>query len=181
VLGFSALQLSSDRDPLAPNATAPQAGDVDLEELVRSGLVRNLPAPWREGAPRIAARTARERAALGYLHGNCASCHNGDGPLQRLGLRFDVPLAAKVPPALTTAIGVPSGFARPGLTARIAAGAPEQSAVVHRLAATDALAQMPPFGRHLADGAALNLIEDWVRDLASMPELATNQPVTRRP
>jgi mono/diheme cytochrome c family protein len=181
VLGFSALQLSPDRDPLAPHADTPRPGDVDLDSLVQRGLLRNLPARFQEKPPVIAARTPRERAALGYLHGNCSSCHNAEGPLQRLGLRFDVPLGAKQAPVLATAVSVPSGFTRPGATMRIAEGDPDHSTLVHRLAATDPLAQMPPFGRHLADRQALNLIEAWVRDLASMPVFATNQPVSRRP
>ncbi|WP_248361061.1 hypothetical protein [Anaeromyxobacter oryzae] len=42
VLGFSALQLSPDRDPLAPHAERPAPGDVDLRSLVARGLVRNF-------------------------------------------------------------------------------------------------------------------------------------------
>ncbi|HWB74166.1 MAG TPA: hypothetical protein VG755_04405, partial [Nannocystaceae bacterium] len=37
VLGFSALQLSSDRDPLAPHAEPPSPGSVDLQDLVAAG------------------------------------------------------------------------------------------------------------------------------------------------
>jgi hypothetical protein len=42
VLGFTALQLSPDRDPLAPHAEL-HASDVDLRTLIARGLVRNLP------------------------------------------------------------------------------------------------------------------------------------------
>jgi mono/diheme cytochrome c family protein len=182
VLGFSALQLSSDRDPLAPHAEPPGPGDVDLAVLQARGLLRNLPAPWHEQAPRVAARSARERAALGYLHGNCSSCHNADGPLQRLGLRFDHPLAAAAtPPALATTLGIASHFTRPGATTRVVAGKPAESVLVHRLAATDALTQMPPFGRHLADRDALTLVEDWIaQDLDSNPDRTDNQRTARR-
>lgn len=187
VLGFSALQLSPDRDPLAPHAPAPGPDDVDLRSLVERGLVRNLPAEWRDVPPRIAARTPHERAALGYLHGNCSSCHNGDGPLRRLGLRLDYPLAGEaahgVAPASATTVGVPSRFTAPGATTRLSAGHPEDSVLVRRLRATDALTQMPPFGRHLADREAVNLVERWVReDLPSTPASETNQPtLARRP
>jgi hypothetical protein len=177
VLGFSALQLSPDRDPLAPHAEAPATGDIDLFELQARGLLRNLPAPWQETAPRVAARTARERAALGYLHGNCSNCHNGTGPLQRLGLRLDHPLAtAGQAPGITTTLGVASQFTRPGAATRVAAGAPDASVLVRRLAAADPLTQMPPFGRHLADRTALDLVEDWIaNDLAPTAGIATNQ------
>ena len=182
VLGFSALQLSPDRDPLAPHAQATAAGDVDLRSLAARGLLRNLPSRWLQDAPRVLARSPRERAALGYLHGNCSSCHNDTGPMQRLGLRFDHPLAtagqtAAVPPAIATTLGVRSQFTHQGASTRVAAGAPEESVLVHRLAATDALTQMPPFGRHLADRDALHLVADWVRhDLAAAADPATHQP-----
>jgi mono/diheme cytochrome c family protein len=165
VLGFSALQLSSDRDPLAPHAAPHRDGELDLDALAGRGLIRGLDPRWLSAAPRIAARSPGERAALGYLHGNCGSCHNATGPLQRLGLRLDHPLAdpANGPaPAIATAVGVPSRFALPGAALRIAGGRPDQSVLARRLASVDPLTQMPPFGRHLADTEALSLIEAWI-------------------
>src|SRR5688572_21289485 len=73
VLGFSALQLSPDRDPLAPHAES--VGSVDLRALVARGWLRNLPQRIVDKPPRIAAGTPTERAALGYLHANCGHCH----------------------------------------------------------------------------------------------------------
>src|SRR5262245_37071710 len=60
VLGFSALQLSPDRDPLAPHADA-SAAAVNLTTLTARGLLRNLPAELQ--APRIVASSPAERAA----------------------------------------------------------------------------------------------------------------------
>ncbi len=51
VLGFSALQLSPDRDPLAPHAEG--SVDTNLTTLTARGLLRNLPPDLQ--APRIAA------------------------------------------------------------------------------------------------------------------------------
>lgn len=79
VLGVSALQLSPERDPLAPHAERPQPGDADLRTLVERGLLRRLPRALIETPPRIAAVSGTERAALGYLHGNCSHCHNDNG------------------------------------------------------------------------------------------------------
>ena len=170
VLGFSALQLSSDRDALAPHATPAGPGDVDLDDLAERGLVRNLPAATRLIPPHITARSPSERAALGYLHGNCSSCHNGDGPLQRLGLRFDYPLATSgVAPAIATAVGQPSQFTRGVAQTRLVAGDPAHSVLPLRLRATDAMTQMPPFGRHLADTTAIALIEQWIRTDLTRP------------
>ena len=77
VLGFSALQLSADRDPLAAHAPAPAS--ITLDALAARGLLRNLPSALLEQPPRIAAASPTERAALGYLHANCGHCHNGSG------------------------------------------------------------------------------------------------------
>jgi len=170
VLGFSALQLSPDRDPQAPHAAPRAPDDLDLPALVAKGQLQHLPEHWHASPPRIRARTATERAALGYLDGNCSSCHNAEGPLQRLGLRLDYTLAADgPPPAIATTVGVPSNFVRADLTVRIAPGSPATSVLVGRLAASDALTQMPPFARHLVDRQALELIEQWVRELATAP------------
>ena len=89
VLGFTALQLSPDRDEGAPHAEAPRPGDLDLRVLVERGLVRGLPHRLLATPPRIAARSSTERAALGYLYANCAMCHNASGPLSSLGLSLD--------------------------------------------------------------------------------------------
>ncbi|QVM88477.1 hypothetical protein I0D68_07910 [Pseudomonas lalucatii] len=43
VLGFSALQLSPDRDGLAPHGQAVEADPVNLEGLLTRGLLRDLP------------------------------------------------------------------------------------------------------------------------------------------
>lgn len=67
-------------------------------------------------------------------------------------------------------------------------GAPERSVLVRRLAATDAVTQMPPFGRHLADVDARTLVERWIRTglaataAASPTATRTDFPIpTRRP
>ena len=104
VLGFSALQLSPDRDPLAPHAEVATADDENLSTLSRDGRLRGLPADLLERAPRIEAPTARGRAALGYLHANCGTCHTDGSRIAGLDLRLDARLATGrgVPEALST-------------------------------------------------------------------------------
>jgi HAD superfamily hydrolase (TIGR01509 family) len=68
VLGFSALQLSPDRDPLAPHADAKTAQFADLKSLAARGVIRNLPRALLETPPRIAAASPTARAALSRLH-----------------------------------------------------------------------------------------------------------------
>lgn len=171
VLGFSALQLSSDRDPLAPHAEAPPAGAVDLDQLIDRGLVVNLPASLVSRPPRILAASPRERAALGYLHGNCSSCHNARGPLADLGFSLQVSMVSgrPSPEALCTAVGHGSYYRPTGTAAvlRIAPGDPEASVLYRRVSSRNPAQQMPPFGTHAVDQEAAALLRAWIRhDLA---------------
>ena len=178
VLGFTLLQLSPDRDPLAPGAVAPEPGSVDLASLAARGLVRRLPARHLDAPPRIAARSPRERAALGYLAGNCAACHNASGPLASLGLSFEAPLAGAtrpVPGARETAVGVesryrPAGAEGPAL--RVVPGDPAASVLVQRMSSRHAAARMPPLGTSAVDEEAVRLVADWIRELPA-PSLAS--------
>lgn len=73
VLGFAALQLG----PAVP-------------ALVREGLLRNAPPAWAGQAPDFVAANPAERAARGYLHGNCGHCHFDGGVPVPLRLALDV-------------------------------------------------------------------------------------------
>jgi len=164
VLGFSALQLSPERDPLAPHAAPPEPGSIDLALLIERGLLRNHPASWRSAPPRIEAASPRARAALGYLHGNCSSCHNDRGALTSVGLSLEVRLApGHAPSALATAVGRTAAL-RPGgaMRTRIVPGDPEASLLAERVGSRSALLQMPPLGTHAVDFEAHALIRDWI-------------------
>jgi hypothetical protein len=169
VLGFTALQLSPDRDPGAPHSEPLRSGDVSLRRLVERGLLRGLPPRLLARPPRIAARSARERAALGYLYGNCAMCHNATGPLASLGLSLDYTLGRGTrgePGALETAVGQASHFRVPdeaeGRSERVRPGDPDRSAVAVRMASRAAATQMPPLGTRLVDEDAVRLVRRWI-------------------
>jgi hypothetical protein len=149
VLGFSALQLSTDRDPNAIHGTP--AGDITLATLVADGHVASANI-----APRIAARSPQERAVLGYLHGNCGHCHRAAGPLGAL----DLDLARD---AVGTTVGHPSQFHAPAL--RITPGAPAASVLVERMRARDPITQMPPLGTQLVDDEAVRFVTAWIAAL----------------
>lgn len=182
VLGFSALQLSSDRDPLALHAARPSPDAIDLEGLVRRGLIRGLPERIAKHPPRIEAPTPRARAALGYLHGNCSGCHNPSGPLAELGLSFMVTLAGSDgadAQVMTTAVGRASRFRPPDRTAdaacaRIAPGDPDGSVLLDRLRSRQASMQMPPLGTHIVDDEAVAWIVSWIRDDLRSQGVASN-------
>ena len=182
VLGFSALQLSPDRDPLAPHAERPAPDSFDLPSAVRAGMVRRLPRALLASPPRIDATTPVERAALGYLHGNCGGCHDLRGELASVGLD----LTARVLPrpatgAVATAVDVPSRYQPPGVEGsllRIAPGVPGRSALLHRLSSRSPVDQMPPIGTHLVDEDGVRLITDWIAGLR--PAAAASAPVVER-
>jgi mono/diheme cytochrome c family protein len=143
VLGFSLLQLSPDRDPLAPHAERASPEDADLRRLAATGKLRNLPDSFLAIPPRIAARTPVARAALGYLHGNCGHCHTDAGALQGVGLVLAQP-------------GAGTGPADPG-------------AILRRLQAPNPLLRMPPLGVRVADAKGIALVESWIRTTPKNP------------
>jgi hypothetical protein len=177
VLGFAALQLSSDRDPGAPHAAA-EPGDVDLSELVERGIVRGLPAEMVARPPRIEAATPAARAALGYLHGNCGGCHNAEGPLAALGLVLAHSVADPAASAvLASTVGRASRFRASGSSAelRIAPGDAGASVLSLRMRSRDPLLQMPPIGSLAVDHAAVALIESWISDHLAAPGAALDK------
>lgn len=183
VLGFSALQLSRDRDPLALHREEPSPGSVDLGTLVASGRIRGIPAGLVASPPRIEASDPVSRAAQGYLHANCGHCHNSRGPLAELGLDFAVELAPAhdATATLRSAVGVASRFrnASGESAPRIAAGDPSHSLVVERLSSRQPLLQMPPLGSHLVDEEAVELVSAWIRGIAAPRPVAADRASMR--
>lgn len=172
VLGFSALQLSDDRDPLAPHSEALPQGAVTLRSLIDEDRLRPRRRDLRVHPPRIREADPVARAAVGYINANCGTCHNSSGPLERLGfsLKHDVagePGAAE--PALATTLGTAGRFLLPGDTARssrlISPGSPDGSAILHRMKSRSAATQMPPLGTVVVDSAAVALIRRWISGL----------------
>ncbi len=180
VLGFSALQLSPDRDKSAPHAETMTPGMVDLESVIARGLLTNFPAAWAKKRLRIKAATGTARAALGVMHANCGNCHNANTPLVARGLilRHSVAPGAKGEAALATGVKKPTQYPIPGVpqteAMMISPGRPDRSAVVYRMSTRNPLRQMPPLGTKIVDAASLGLIEKWIReDLAVAKETPT--------
>jgi hypothetical protein len=150
VLGFSALQLSTDRDPLAPHADA--STDIDIDGLIARGLVRNLPPG--ASRPRIAARSPVERASLGYLHGNCSHCHNDH--------------ETRVPVELTLAQSIAGGAAH---SDRVRTSALQvANRLLARVSSRNPQTQMPPLGTRRIDSEALALLERWISQKSATAE-----------
>ncbi len=158
VLGFSALQLAPDRDPNALHREQPDSGSLDLDTLIASGMLRGLPASAR--SPRIPG-TPIERAALGYLHGNCGHCHRDEGAVASVGLVLAQAVAR--PPSIDTVLR-PSKFMAP--QARVAPGDAAHSVLIARMRSRSPNEQMPPLGTQLVDEAAVRLLATWIDQLA---------------
>ena len=177
VLGVSAVQLAAVHDAAAVEPRGP-----DLNALLQRGWLRRLPQTLLAQPPRLAAASASERAALGYLHANCGHCHNDNGapapvPLvlaQRVG-----DAAASRARVLASTVGATSRFrsaALPGLTQIVAPGRPASSLLVARMRSRHAVLQMPPLGTALPDPEGLALVERWIaNDLSPTHDLSTTK------
>jgi len=174
VLGFSALQLSPDRDPFAPHGERASADRVDLRTLAERGLVRNLPQSLLDVPPRIAVDSAVARAALGYLHANCGHCHNDGGALlgvdMVLSQRVDDPTAS-VARTLKSLVGRGTRFRSrdTGAVKRVVPGHAEASLVSVRMRTQNPMARMPPVGVEVVDDEGATLVERWIRFIPEEP------------
>ena len=171
VLGFNALQLSPDRDPLAPHAEPPRTGDVDLRALVASGKLAGFPRELVESPPRIVTPTPAGRAALGYLHANCGHCHadptltNGAVPVE-LQLAIDPADPRSAGRVLRTLLTSESRYRPAGAAdARlIVPGNAQAGTLLARMRSRDPRVQMPPLGTTRPDLAAIALIARWIHE-----------------
>ena len=171
VLGFNALQLSPDRDPNAPHAEPFIHGMINVKDLAEKNLLAFFPARLLSRPPVIEADSPLERAALGYLSGNCGGCHNTTDPLSSVGM-FLKRSVNRSPGAmakeLESVIGHRSKYQIPGLGAgdsyRIYPGHPEQSSVVFRVSSRNPYRQMPPLGTKIVDTLAVDLITRWIEE-----------------
>lgn len=169
-LGFNALQLSPDRDPLAIHGDALTPEMVTLTTLLNER--RLLVGDGFDPAPKIRTADPSTRAVLGYLAANCSACHDGKGgisaaaPVVRLrDLLEDGDAVAR------TFINRPTRWQIPGQpdgsTVLVRPGAPELSALLARLRSRAPSSQMPPLGTIVRDDAAVEAIEAWVRGMAA--------------
>lgn len=109
------------------------------------------------------------RRARSYLHANCAHCHlNGGAASVTIDLSFDLPSDQT---GLIDAHPMRGGFGLddPRL---VAAGSPERSALLYRMAKLGG-GRMPPIGTNRVDHAGVDLIARWV---ANLTEDSPEQP-----
>ena len=163
----------ADRDPAR---CMPTVG-VDRDFAHRARPARR-PAAVRAGGARTAA-SATERAAAGYLHGNCGHCHNEQGPLRNLALFLRQTAADGSERAIASTFDQPVKKPAPGLPAdavlRIEPQHPDRSALLKRIASRYPPLQMPPLGTELSRPASRRPAQPLDR------RERTGSPSTHRP
>lgn len=151
VLGFSAIQLAYDAE----------AGQLDLDDLVGDGL---LSAPPER--PLVVPGDDTERAALGYLHANCAHCHNQDRP-EGKGPRCYDPLNDLDFRLLTGRLGsvdeTPT-YRTVVATPLIRAGEPRRSHLLMLISGHGGQ-RMPPLGTEVVDDEGVALLSSWIEGM----------------
>jgi hypothetical protein len=168
VLGFTALQLSDDRDQEAVHGEPLTDGMLTLRSLVEERRLHPARPELVSAPPRIQAGTPRERAALGYLSTNCGSCHNAASSIASLGLTFRQPAYDGGLATVSRGLARRTKWDRPGAvpetTEVIDRSTPEHSALLLRMGSRRPTSQMPPFGTVLPDHAAIDVVSRWVRE-----------------
>lgn len=166
-LGFTALQLSTDRDPDAIHGEPLSPGMSTTRTLVEEGLLTGARADLVAAPPRIRTTDPLTRTVLGYLSANCGMCHNGEGEIAALGpvirtadLVTDGDAAARSLRGQRTRWQVPG--AAEGASVLVHDGLPEQSAIYVRMRSRSPSSQMPPLGTTVRDQAAVDAIARWI-------------------
>jgi hypothetical protein len=178
-LGFTALQLSPDRDPDAIHGEPLQPGMVTLATLVAEGLLTPGRTDLVAQPPRIRTSNPQTRTVLGYLSANCGACHSRDvdvpavAPFLRTrDLLADADAVAR---ALTTRLTAWQAPGRVDGTRLIDPAAPQASAILLRMRSRQPSSQMPPLGTVVRDEAAVNALARWIAEVVAAPEVHTQR------
>jgi uncharacterized repeat protein (TIGR03806 family) len=140
----------------------PKVRNLD-EGFLRTAAIDGLPTKidpipvWND--PTSASVDARARA---YLDVNCAHCHNPRGPASNSGLFLNWGQTDRV----ALGIGkrpVAAGSGAGQLSFDIAAGHPESSIMLYRLASIEPGVAMPELGRATAHAEGLALLTEWIK------------------
>lgn len=167
LMSFAALQLSPDRDPAGLHQDPLQSDMTTLKDLAEKNKLTHYPIEW----PRIKSNNIKERRVIGYLHGNCSSCHRVDGVVGPLGMEllYEVNKTHENQGFFNTALNVKTRrFKIPNLemkdSYRIHKAHPEQSAILIRANSRGNINQMAPFGSKLVDEDFVTALREYIVD-----------------
>jgi hypothetical protein len=144
VLGFSAIQLSK-----------PGTG-ITLNWLASNNWLSHPPPA---GVDYPVPGDLIQSNALGYLHGNCAHCHNPQGECSRANMTLRLSVSER------TVQQTQTYAATINVQGRIIPGDPSRSEVYQNMN-TRGWQQMPPLGTEVTDPEGLQKIRDWIMSLA---------------
>jgi hypothetical protein len=165
ILGFNALQLSTDRDPNALHAEPLTKEMVTLRTLVDENLITPRNTDLITTPPRIIADSPQTRTALGYLSTNCGSCHNRDSSIAKLGLILKDSSSTQCSATIATTVDQRGHWVVPEApeeSRMINPGRPESSAIIRRVKSRRPISQMPPIGTVVVDREAVDFLTSWV-------------------
>ncbi len=167
ILGFNALQLSTDRDPNAIHGEPLQPGMMTLATLAADGVLQPARPELVTHPPRIDAATDEERAVLGYLAGNCGACHNRRSDLAALGLHWQAGELVESGRAIARGMrahktkwqvpDVPEGE-----SLLVDTISPPKSAILKRMRSRRPASQMPPVGTVVSDQEGIEAVRKWI-------------------
>lgn len=161
-IGPELAQLNSEFTYPATGITANQ-----LETLEHIGMfaepLDDIPANLPALPPLDDTEASLEARARGYLHANCAHCHQPGGPGQGPSdFRYHVTLGQMN----TINVAPTQGWLGIADAELIYPGSPAQSIVSSRMHRLD-LKRMPPIGTELVDTAATSVVDAWIESLSS--------------
>jgi hypothetical protein len=150
VLGFSAVQLARQAEDSA----------LDLDELIRLGLISDAPAV----TPQVPGDEI-EQAALGYLHANCSHCHNASRPKQGDSRCFDPENELDFLLRADEASTVSATRTYRTSADVIEAGQPDDSTLIDLVSQRSRFKQMPPLASEVVDDDAIVLLRRWIEEM----------------
>jgi hypothetical protein len=161
-IGFSAIQLMADREPVNPAAWT-------LARLQAQGKLTNAPPDVQ-----LLPQDELGREGLGYLHGNCGHCHNPRSSVSsrvaiNLMLRTDQLGAITETPAYLSTVGQPLSLLLDGpdgpLQQIIAPGSARESGLFLRASSRGEAYSMPPLSTKEIDPVAIEVLRQWIESL----------------
>jgi cytochrome c553 len=156
VLGFSALQLAQPGLPLT------------LDHLASEGRLTRVPRRAPVSAGSLITGSDLERSALGYLHANCAHCHNQQRPEREDGARCYDPQRSidfSLPSSLTNPAGAPAITTT--VPRFVTPGEPDASRLIALVSRRGFLLHMPPLGSHRVDADGVRLLRAWIEGMGA--------------
>jgi hypothetical protein len=150
VLGVSALQLGHD-----------DASQLTLKTLVDLELLSDPPAELVYRLP----GDATQQAALGYLHANCANCHNSERPAASGARCFDPENGLDFKLSVDELGDVKDTATYRTMGSAVKAGHPGKSRLIELISDRGVFARMPPLATDDVDREALAVLRRWIEEM----------------